>query len=120
MPSHRRALLVIDVQNEYVTGNLPIEYPDIRHSLTNIGRVMDAALLADVPVIVVQNTLPAGVSVFAKRSPSWELHPSIHPSVRSRPYSHYIEKTLPSAFAGTDLAGWLNRNDIDTLRRFLY
>ncbi|MBU6993520.1 cysteine hydrolase family protein [Ferrovum myxofaciens] len=111
MPSHRRALLVIDVQNEYVTGNLPIEYPAIRHSLTNICRAMDAALLADVPVIVVQNTLPAGAPVFSKGSPGWELHPS----VRSRPYSHYIEKTLPSAFAGTDLAGWLSRNDIDTL-----
>ncbi|EQD52965.1 hypothetical protein B1A_12544, partial [mine drainage metagenome] len=28
----RRALIVIDVQNEYVTGNLPIEYPDIHLS----------------------------------------------------------------------------------------
>jgi nicotinamidase-related amidase len=29
----RRALVVIDVQNEYVTGNLPIEYPAIDSSL---------------------------------------------------------------------------------------
>jgi len=106
-----RALLVIDVQNEYVTGNLPIEYPDIQHSLANIGRAMDAAQLAGLPVVVVQNTSPIGAPVFAKDSPGWEFHTV----VSSRPYSHYIEKALPSAFAGTDLGEWLNQNHIDTL-----
>ena len=107
----RRALLVIDVQNEYVTGNLPIEYPDIQHSLANIGRAIDAARIAGVPVVVVQNTSPAGAPVFAKDSPGWEFHTVIN----SRPYNHHIEKTLPSAFAGTDLGEWLNQNNIDTL-----
>ncbi|MBH9687194.1 cysteine hydrolase, partial [Burkholderia cepacia] len=32
-PAARRALIVIDVQNEYVTGNLPIEYPPLDVSL---------------------------------------------------------------------------------------
>ena len=112
MSAHpRRALLVIDVQNEYVTGNLPIEYPEVQHSLANIGRAMDAAQRAGIPVVVVQNTAPAGAPVFAKNSPGWELHGV----VADRPRSHYIEKTLPSAFAGTDLAEWLARNGIDTL-----
>lgn len=107
----RRALLVIDVQNEYVTGQLPIEYPEVQQSLANIGRVMDAAQGAGVPVIVVQNTAPAGSPLFARNSPGWEFHEV----VAGRPHSHYIEKTLPSAFAGTDLAEWLDRNGIDTL-----
>jgi len=34
----RRALIVIDVQNEYVTGNLLIEYPDIHTTLGNIAK----------------------------------------------------------------------------------
>ena len=38
----RRALVVIDVQNEYVTGDLPIEFPNVQSSLANIGRAMDA------------------------------------------------------------------------------
>ena len=42
MTTPRRALIVIDVQNEYVTGDLPIEYPDVHSSLANIGRVQDA------------------------------------------------------------------------------
>lgn len=107
----RRALLVIDVQNEYVSGDLPIEYPPIESSLANIGRAIDAAAAAGVPVIVVQNSAPAGSPVFAKGSAGWELHEA----VTSRPYSHYIEKNLPSAFAGTDLAAWLAAHAIDTL-----
>ena len=30
-------------------------------------------------------------------------------------HSHYIEKKLPSAFAGTDLAEWLSEHQINTL-----
>lgn len=36
----RRALLVIDVQNEYFSGKLPVTYPG--GSLPNILRAMDA------------------------------------------------------------------------------
>ena len=37
----KRALLVIDVQNEYFTGKLPITYP--AGSLANVLSAMDAA-----------------------------------------------------------------------------
>lgn len=109
--SIRRALIVIDVQNEYVTGNLLIEFPDIRLSLANIGRAMDAAREAGIPVIVVQQVAPAGSPLFAEGSHGWELHDV----VRLRDRDHYLEKKLPSAFAGTDLADWLSAHQIDTL-----
>jgi nicotinamidase-related amidase len=113
MSSHtpRRALIVIDVQNEYVTGDLPIEYPPVQTSLVNIGRAIDAAHAASVPVVVVQNFAPATSPLFARGSVGGELHPV----VASRPREHYVEKSLPSAFAGTDLADWLATNGIDTL-----
>ena len=107
----RRALIVIDIQNEYVSGNLLIEYPDIRLSLANIARAMDAARAADIPVIVVQNTAPAGAPIFDKGTHGWELHEV----VARRAHDHYIEKTLPSAYAGTDLGAWLAKQRIDTL-----
>lgn len=109
--SPRRALLVIDVQNEYIDGNLLIEYPDRRLSLLNIGKAMDAARDAGIPVVVVQNSAPPEAPIFAKGSPGWELHAT----VTSRPYDHYVEKRLPSAFAGTDLAAWIGASEIDTL-----
>lgn len=107
----RRALVVIDVQNEYVTGDLPIEYPGVETSLANIGRAIDAARAAGVPVVVVQNFAPAGAPIFARGSEGAQLHPV----VASRERDHYVEKALPSAFAGTDLAQWLAARGIDTL-----
>ena len=41
-----RALLVIDVQNEYFTGDMPIEYPSVDISLPNIVTAMAAARAA--------------------------------------------------------------------------
>ncbi len=110
-PAPRRALIVIDVQNEYITGNLLIEYPDVRLSLANIARAMDAARAAGIPVVVVQNTAPKGAPIFDKGMQGWELHES----VKQRPHAHYIEKALPSAYAGTDLGAWLREQRIDTL-----
>ncbi|MCC8394096.1 cysteine hydrolase [Paraburkholderia sp. MMS20-SJTR3] len=107
----RRALIVIDVQNEYVSGDLPIEFPDVQTSLANIGRAIDAARAAGVPVVVVQNIAPATSPLFARGSVGAQLHEV----VSSRAHDHLIEKSLPSAFTGTDLADWLAAREIDTL-----
>jgi nicotinamidase-related amidase len=107
----RRALIVIDVQNEYVTGGLRIVWPPVDDALANIGRAIDAARDAVIPVVVVQNRTPPGAPIFAKGSPGWELHPV----VSSRPFELRIEKTLPSAFTETGLEEWLRSREVDTL-----
>lgn len=107
----KRALIVIDAQNEYFTGGLPIEYPDPRQSIANIGTAMDAARAAGIAVIVVQQTMPASAPLFAIGTDGWQLHPV----VASRPRDHYLRKTLPSAYPETDLAQWLQARGIDTL-----
>ncbi|MEJ2362412.1 MAG: cysteine hydrolase family protein [Gammaproteobacteria bacterium] len=107
----RRALIVIDVQNEYFTGNLKIEYPDSSTSLANICKAMDGAQAAQIPIIVVQQVAPAQSPIFAEGSTGWELHEAI----QSRPWQHKIDKKLPNAFAGTNLADWLAENKINTL-----
>lgn len=109
--SPRRALLVIDVQNEYFDGDMLIEYPPVETSLRNIGLAMDAARAAGIPVIVVQHDAPEGAPIFAKGSHGWKLHPA----VAGRPADHRINKTMASAFAGTDLGEWLANKSVDTL-----
>ena len=109
--SPRRALVVIDVQNEYFTGKLRIEYPDVRVTLPNIVRAMDAAVAAGIPVVVVQHLYPAGAPVFARGSESAELHPD----VAKRPRDLLVEKCVASALTGTPLAAWLKERSIDTL-----
>lgn len=106
----KRALLVIDVQNEYFTGLLPITHPHAH--LDNVLRVMDAARGAGVPVVVVQHTFPQPeMPFFKKGTPGWELHPE----VASRPRDHWVEKELPGSFTGTDLDAWLRQREIDTV-----
>src|SRR5208282_5184060 len=62
-----RALLVIDVQNEYFTGKLPITYP--AGSLTNVLSAMDAAREHGVPVVAIQHASPQpDAPVFRKGS----------------------------------------------------
>lgn len=107
----RRALVVIDVQNEYFTGNLLIEYPPVSQSLPNIARAMDAAQAAGIPVVVVQQNAPQTSPLFAHGSPGWQLHDE----VARRPRSHLIEKNFPSVYTGTDFADWLAANQVDTL-----
>jgi nicotinamidase-related amidase len=107
----RRALIVIDVQNEYVTGNLRIQYPPVDAALSCIGRAIDAARAAGVPVVVVQNRAAPTSPLFAHGSHGWALHPV----VASRAHDHRVEKTLPSAFTETGLEDWLRARDIDTV-----
>nr|WP_175041578.1 cysteine hydrolase family protein [Duganella vulcania] len=104
-------MIVIDVQNEYVTGNFRIEYPDVASSLANIGKAMDAAKARNIPIVMVQHVLPEEFPIFATGSDGVKLHPI----VATRHYDHLVTKTLPSTFAGTDFGAWLKSNEIDTL-----
>ncbi len=110
-PTSRRALIVIDVQNDYVGGKLPIEYPDVRVSLRNIGKAMDAAREAGIPTVIVQTVLPATAPMMACGTPGADLHEV----VRRRPHDLLLEKPLPSALAGTHLLEWLRDRGIDTI-----
>ena len=107
----KRALVVIDVQNEYVTGGLRIEHPPVAESLRLIGAAMDAAHVEGVPVIVVQQTSAATAPLFANGSAGWQLHAV----VAERPMDHLVQKTLPGALAETDIAAWVAERGITTL-----
>ncbi|MFN6996451.1 MAG: isochorismatase family protein [Aquincola tertiaricarbonis] len=111
LASTRRALVVIDVQNEYIDGRFRIEHPAVEQSLGNIHRAMDVAERHGVPIVVVQHLLPPTAPIFAEGTPGADLHPSI----ASRPHAHLVRKCLPSVFAGTDLREWLARREINTL-----
>jgi nicotinamidase-related amidase len=106
----KRALLVIDVQNEYFTGKLPVTYPD--GSLTKILHAMDAAAQSGVPVVLIRHAAPQPDSpVFRRGSKEWELRPE----VAVRPHDALIDKNLPGSFTGTNLEPWLREHAIDTV-----
>jgi nicotinamidase-related amidase len=104
------ALIVIDVQNEYVTGNLPIAFPPVDGSLTKISAAIDAANAAGAKVVLVRHTEsdPDG-GIFVAESDNWQFHES----VSSRPHNVIIDKQLPGSFTGTGLHAWLEENGVD-------
>jgi nicotinamidase-related amidase len=104
-----RALLVIDVQNEYFTGALPITHP--AGHIDRILEVMDAAA-GRIPVVVIRHTFTQPNRPFFQRgTPGWELHPE----VAGRPRDVLIEKELPGSFTGTSLEPWLRDRGISTI-----
>jgi nicotinamidase-related amidase len=106
----KRALLVIDVQNEYFTGKLPVTYP--QNSFENIAKVIDSANENNIPIILIQHTNPGeDVVAFKKGTNGHE----IHSEVLKKSHNKIIEKNLPGSFTGTELESWLKENDIDTI-----
>ncbi len=106
----KRALLVIDVQNEYFTGKLPISHP--ADSLPNVLAAIDGARAHGVPVVVIQHTAPQPDSVvFRRDSNEWELHPEI----AARPHDVLLEKPMPGSFTETELESWLRQHHVDTV-----
>lgn len=111
-PGANRALIVIDVQNEYAPdGGLPIAWPPFADSLRRIGEAMAAAKAQGIGIVVVQHVSPETSPVFARGSHGGALHPAI----ADRPRDHLIEKRMASAFTGTDLEAWLGAHAIDTV-----
>jgi len=106
----KRALLVIDVQNEYFTGKLPVVGREA--SLENISLAIQASQHSKIPVIVIQHAAKEPQSpIFAKGSSGWELHPSI----KAQRADCLIEKHFPGSFTGTELEVYLKEHQIDTV-----
>jgi len=105
-----RALLVIDVQQEYFDGALPITHP--AGHLDQILRVMDEAAAANVPTAVIRHHQADPESpVFRLESDMWQLHPE----VEQRPREILIDKQLPGSFTNTNLDDWLKQVGADTV-----
>jgi nicotinamidase-related amidase len=108
-----RALVVVDVQNEYFDGILQVQFPPREETLAHITRAIDTAVELDLPVVVLQHEMPEGAPVFAAGSHSWSLHPEVER--RLRPEFKRATKVLGSAFTGEGVADWLTEQGVDTI-----
>ncbi len=111
MTGPRRALVVIDVQQEYFDGPLAIQYPPRDEVLANILHAIGRAAAAGIPVALVQHESPVGSPVFAVGSAGWELHPEI---AAQGDLPRFV-KNRASVFTNAALADWLEREGIDTV-----
>ncbi|OAE03725.1 isochorismatase family protein [Arthrobacter sp. OY3WO11] len=113
MSTPRRALILIDVQNQYFGGPLEIQYPPHQESLPMIAKAVDAATAAGIPVAVIQHSAGEGAPVFAPGTPEFDLHPEIER--RKTTAWKSLVKQYGSVYAGTDLVEWLRKHDVDTV-----
>jgi len=108
-----RALVLVDVQNEYAHLPLRIRHPSLSDCLERIERALDVAENAGLPVACVQHAGPPGGTIFNPGGKSFELCPCIERR-RTAQWKRVV-KRRGSIYAGTDLAAWLHEQDVDTV-----
>ncbi|SCW30600.1 Nicotinamidase-related amidase [Rhizobium mongolense subsp. loessense] len=97
----KSVVVVIDAQNEYVAGALPLH--GIAAPVGEIRKLLDAARRDGVPVIHIVHHAAPGSGVFAIGSHGAKIISALTPADGEA----VIAKTLPNAFAGTTLAAAL-------------
>jgi nicotinamidase-related amidase len=103
------ALLLIDFQNEYYAGRLPI--PDGMPALRHAAQLLRMADRHGVPVFHIQHIGAAGGPLFADGSAMAEIHPQLTPA----PHHRVLRKSTTSSFASTDLDAQLRAAGVRTL-----
>ncbi|MBA5688567.1 cysteine hydrolase [Duganella sp. LX47W] len=103
------AVLLIDFQNEYYRGRVPI--PDGLPALRNANRLAALADAHGMPVFHIQHVNGPTAPVFAAGSVMAEIHPQL----AVRPQHVVVRKDRVSSFAGTDLHAQLQARGIRTL-----
>jgi nicotinamidase-related amidase len=95
-PLSESAVVIIDAQNEYVCGKLPLA--GVEAALDGVARLLDAARAAGAPVIHIVHRGRAG-GLFDPLGKLFQIHPAAAPGAGEK----IIEKELPNAFAKTPL-----------------
>jgi nicotinamidase-related amidase len=93
-------LVLIDLQGEYLSG--PIALPDAQAAIASASGLLEAARAAGAPVIHVAHAGRPG-GLFDRGAERGAIVPALTP----RAGETVVEKGLPNAFAGTDLAAVL-------------
>lgn len=105
-PAHT-ALVLIDFQNEYFTGRLPI--PDGPAALAQARRLLHMADAHGMPVYHVQHISDG--ALFSRGSRMAQIHAELTPAA----HHHVVQKTTTSTFASTGLHAQLQARGVTTL-----
>lgn len=109
LEASRSALIVIDFQNEYFTGKMPI--PDGQSAVAKTRELISFADQHKIRVYHVQHVAPAGSAVFAIDGNTVKFYKDMQP----RSQDTVVQKSTVSVFRSTDLDAQLKKAGIDTL-----
>lgn len=96
-PLDKSALVIIDAQLEYQNGKLPLDGVD--NAVLEAAKLLKLARERGVPVFHVVHHGPAGAPLFDETTPQGAIMPLLTPAAGEV----VVRKSLPNAFAGTDL-----------------
>jgi len=96
--------IIIDAQNEYRSGVLPLEGVD--PAIAEIVRLRQWAQKNGIPVVHVRHETPAGAPIFASGSTGAAIVTELAPAAGE----NIVVKTRPNAFANTTLEDLLKKS----------
>jgi nicotinamidase-related amidase len=106
----KRALVVIDAQQEYFAPIGKVVLPDGPAAVKRIAKALAWARAGNVPVIhIVHESRRPGATTFVKGSPAIAIHPDAAPA----PGEPIFTKHLPGSFTGTPLEETLTARGIE-------
>lgn len=105
-----RALLIVDVQNDYFPGGA-FELEGMVEAADNCRRLLQQFRAVRAPVVHVQHAASAETGVLVALTPGGDIHASVRPTAGEA----VIGKTSPNAFRGTWLHPLLARAGITEL-----
>lgn len=122
----KRALLVIDVQNDFASPDGALSVPGGEEVLERINAL---AASGDFDLVVAtRDWHPPDHGSFAEHGGIWPTHcvqgtwgAELHPALDASRFDRIVDKGLErdtdgySAFDGTDLAGWLRDRDVEAV-----
>jgi len=107
----QRAVIVVDIQNEYFPGG-KLELTNIDRASVNASRLIHAARTKGVPLFHVRHEMPdAAAPIFTAGSDGVQIHASVSPQ-GDEPV---ILKHNPNSFLGTDLKAQLDELGVEEL-----
>jgi ureidoacrylate peracid hydrolase len=123
----KTAMIVVDMQNDFVQEGAPIEVPHARAMVPRLNRLLDVCRTQKIPVIYIHHVIRGG-DIDAGRladhhavirnnkaiiagTPNVEIYEGLKP----HPGDLVVAKPRYSAFYGTDLEAILRSQGIDTL-----
>lgn len=101
-PLAAATVVLIDYQNEYVSG--PLALPGIEAAVANARRLLAAARAAGARIVHVAHKGAAG-GLFDRSAPRGGFIAGLEPETGEA----VVEKTRPNGFSGTDLAARIGR-----------
>jgi nicotinamidase/pyrazinamidase len=117
----KKALLIIDMLNDFVREGAPLEVPSTRNIIPHLKKEIKEARREGVPIIYVCDTHDQQDREFAKMN--WPVHAikgttgsEVIGDLEPKDEDIFIEKATYSAFYNTDLDEVLKDLKIDTLR----